>query len=65
MEVSMDFSKLNFDEFKQRAAKFDADATCGHGVERGDIVGYSKRHGLICAFCWQKWKEQIDERRKR
>lgn len=56
MRFSRNSSNLNrFDNYREMNSKFDSVGKCGHGVKKGDIIGYHKIHGVRCATCWKKW----------
>jgi len=44
-----------FDNYRPITARFPSTGNCGHPIAKGDVIGWSKRHGCKCASCWSKW----------
>lgn len=44
-----------FDNYREIRAGFAGHGVCGHPVAKGDVVGWSKRHGVRCTQCWTAW----------
>lgn len=53
-----------FDNYREITAKFNTPAEktqCGHPIRKGDLIGWSKRHGVFCQACWEKWSAENKE----
>ena len=50
-----------FDNYRQITARFNSVGACGHGVAKGEQVGYHRSHGVQCAACWAKWQSENAE----
>ena len=46
-----------FSDFHGLTARMDSAACINgpHAIKRGDQIGYSRRHGAVCAACWSRW----------
>ena len=51
-----------FDNYVQITAKFASTGSCGHPINRGDTIGYNRRHQkTYCPACWRKWSAENAE----
>lgn len=53
-----------FDNYVGLFAKFSTPASktlCGHAVKEGEVIGWSKRHGVRCKDCWARWQAENEE----
>ena len=64
----MRMSKDRFDYYSAIVARFDSVASCGHGIKKGELIGYNPSIRDIrgqkktqCASCWAKWVSENAE----
>jgi len=51
----MRYRNLNrFDNYRELAARFASTGACGHPIQKGDRIGWNKRHGAQCSSCWAR-----------
>jgi hypothetical protein len=51
-----------YDNYRQITARFAGQATCGHPIRKGDVIGWNVRlHKTQCADCWRKWSAEVRE----
>lgn len=56
-------SAARYTDFRQIIARFNSGAGCHalHSIKIGETIGYSRRHGTVCAACWRKWTAENAE----
>lgn len=52
---------LRYSDYRTLTARFPSTATCGHSVNKGDIIGFARRcpeTATQCPECWAKWQAE-------
>jgi len=53
MRVRVDYGEIT--------SRYDSTGTCGHRIEKGDVIGWSRIHGALCAQCWSRSLRETKE----
>ena len=56
----MDASSFAF--YRSVVARTPAQASCGHAIQAGEIIGHNRRiQRTQCAECWRVWQQENAE----